>query len=454
MRPLRPVFLWSSGISRFRKPHIYRRSHPISGHYAWSGRTWLTTTNMTRSSIVRTFPECGFKELDVSQRVEEETVPDYKADRFYPVRLGEVFKSRYQVVAKLGYGTASTIWLCRDLQEEIFLTLKICIRKRDAADVNNEVTVSQYLRTIDAEHPGKDLLRLVIDNFQINGPHGVHDCLLFSPLGISFTKFRSLFPEKGLNKVLLQQTLQLVLLGCDFLHQAGVVHTDLSPNNLLLGVHDASIFSEIEKNELEHPSDRKTLPDRIIYLSQPMPLTFGSLYICDFGAAKLGDRFSEDVMPGVYRAPEIIMGLEWDCKIDIWSVGVMIWDLFEGGRLFRAMKDGQLNDEQHLAEIVSLIGNPPKKFLERSEKCREYWDAEGNWIAATPIPQQSLESREKRLEGKDQELLLRFVRKILCWLPDDRPAAQDIFEDEFLVQHYPIVQSDDAGSQAASQGTN
>jgi hypothetical protein len=48
--------------------------------------------------------------------IEEETVPDYKAEGFYPVRLGEVFNSQYQVVAKLGFGTASTIWLCRDLK--------------------------------------------------------------------------------------------------------------------------------------------------------------------------------------------------------------------------------------------------------------------------------------------------------------------------------------------------
>lgn len=41
------------------------------------------------------------------------------------------------------------------------------------------------------------------------------------------------------------------------------------------------------------------------------------------------------------------------------------------------MKDGHLNDELHLAEMVSLMGPPPKQFLERSEKCRQYWDGEG-----------------------------------------------------------------------------
>jgi serine/threonine protein kinase len=80
----------------------------------------------------------------------------------------------------------------------------------------------------------------------------------------------------------------------------------------------------MEKTELEHPSARKILPDRTIYLSQPMPITYGPLMICDFGAARIGERYTGDVMPGVYRVPEIIMGMEWDSKIDIWSVGVMV----------------------------------------------------------------------------------------------------------------------------------
>ncbi|KAK3900751.1 kinase-like domain-containing protein [Staphylotrichum tortipilum] len=400
---------------------------------------------MATSRTARIFPSDGFEAIPLGEEVEEETVPDYKGERFYPVQLGQVFQSRYQVVAKLGYGTASTIWLCRDLTEDRYLALKVCIRGHDATTVDNEVAVSQHIKSIDADHPGKQLLRVVLDQFHITGPHGAHQCLLFEPLGISFTKFRNRFPEGGLPVELLQQTLQLVLLGLDFLHQAGVVHTDISPNNILLGIHDISVFSDMEQHELEHPSPRKLLPDRTIYRSQTMPITYGPMTICDFGAAKMGDRHGGDVMPGVYRAPEIIMGLEWDSKIDIWSVGVMVWDLFEGRRLFGAIKDGHLNDELHLAEMVSLMGPPPKEFLARSDKCRKYWDAEGNWIAATPIPDQSLESRETRLQGQDKELLLAFVRKILRWLPEERPAAQDIYEHEFLVQHSNEPEEDEGG---------
>ena len=51
-----------------------------------------------------------------SRLLEEESFPWYGQEIFYPVRIGEVFKSRYQVIGKLGYGSVSTAWLCRDLE--------------------------------------------------------------------------------------------------------------------------------------------------------------------------------------------------------------------------------------------------------------------------------------------------------------------------------------------------
>jgi len=48
--------------------------------------------------------------------LEEETLPDYDVDEFYPVRIYERLYGRYLVLGKLGYGANSTVWLCRDLQ--------------------------------------------------------------------------------------------------------------------------------------------------------------------------------------------------------------------------------------------------------------------------------------------------------------------------------------------------
>lgn len=55
-----------------------------------------------------------FDVLPLHDLVEEETVPNYDPSKFFPIHLGAVLRSRYRVVAKLGFGTSSTVWLCRD----------------------------------------------------------------------------------------------------------------------------------------------------------------------------------------------------------------------------------------------------------------------------------------------------------------------------------------------------
>jgi hypothetical protein len=54
--------------------------------------------------------------ISAFKQTEEETLPKYSANAFYPTRLDEVLNDRYEVVAKLGYGVTATVWLARDLQ--------------------------------------------------------------------------------------------------------------------------------------------------------------------------------------------------------------------------------------------------------------------------------------------------------------------------------------------------
>lgn len=171
-------------------------------------------------SQILEIPSKEFKKLPVDLKVEGETVPKYRAGKFYPARLGEVFCSGYQIVAKLGFGTGSTIWLCRDLKyvlklppeflpfaeceahfsesEETFHTLKVCTT---GEDFSNEVAVSGRVRSIDAEYPGKARLRVTLDTFQIQGMYRSHHCLFFAPLGLTSTIFRTLFPNNAWKRI-------------------------------------------------------------------------------------------------------------------------------------------------------------------------------------------------------------------------------------------------------------
>lgn len=45
--------------------------------------------------------------------------------------------------------------------------------------------------------------------------------------------------------------------------------------------------------------------------------------------------------------------------------------------------------------------------------------------------------REHQFLGEDKQLFLRLLRRIFRWLPDDRPTAEELAYDDFLMQ--PIL---------------
>jgi hypothetical protein len=81
--------------------------------------TQLSVTAMVSvpPSPLRKFPTSGFVALNAAEKIEEEDVPSYIPEDYYPVYIGEVFNSRYQIMTKLGFGVNSTVWLCRDLRQ-------------------------------------------------------------------------------------------------------------------------------------------------------------------------------------------------------------------------------------------------------------------------------------------------------------------------------------------------
>jgi len=60
-----------------------------------------------------------------------------------------------------------------------------------------------------------------------------------------------------------------------------------------------------------------------------------------------------------------------------------MWDFLKAATCsLQKKKNGILDDQQHLAEMVSPLGPPPPEFLIRSKNCYQYWDSKG----IAPIP--------------------------------------------------------------------
>lgn len=57
----------------------------------------------------------------------------------------------------------------------------------------------------------------------------------------------------------------------------------------------------------------------------------------------------------------------------------------------------------------------------------------GKWIGAAPLPDYDLQSREDKLHGDEKQDFLRFLRRALCWLPEERATAKELLFDPWMM---------------------
>lgn len=57
-----------------------------------------------------------FGSILIDEPIEEELLPGDRLKYFHPTRPGEVLNDRFRTIAKLGYGTGSTVWLAENLE--------------------------------------------------------------------------------------------------------------------------------------------------------------------------------------------------------------------------------------------------------------------------------------------------------------------------------------------------
>ncbi|KAL5323729.1 hypothetical protein ACEPPN_008270 [Leptodophora sp. 'Broadleaf-Isolate-01'] len=76
--------------------------------------------------------------------------------------LGEVINKKYKVVAKLGFGSASTIWYCRNLATNKYAALKLYAYDLVAEDeIDNEAAICKHLSTGNPDYPGAMYVRTI-----------------------------------------------------------------------------------------------------------------------------------------------------------------------------------------------------------------------------------------------------------------------------------------------------
>ncbi|KAL2177538.1 uncharacterized protein P884DRAFT_299930 [Thermothelomyces heterothallicus CBS 202.75] len=78
--------------------------------------------------------------------------------------------------------------------------------------------------------------------------------------------------------------------------------------------------------------------------------------------------------------PEIIQGIGWDEKIDVWALGLVTWHLFQVESLFKTgFPSREESSPAHLARMIALLGPPPADLLDRGGETERFFEEDGTF---------------------------------------------------------------------------
>lgn len=185
---------------------------------------------------------------------DDEGADGYRKGGYHSVVVGEIYSNRYRVIAKLGWGHFSTVWLVQDLQcsQPRYMAMKVqksAPHYTEAAYDEIELLAEASKRANDLEWvaaqkgPYKDVLPCnpftgvvqLVDYFEHVGPNGKHVCMVFETMGPNVLALIKKYDFKGVPVDQVRKVAAHTLLGLDYLHRVcSIIHTDLKPENVLV----------------------------------------------------------------------------------------------------------------------------------------------------------------------------------------------------------------------------
>ncbi|CAD8140231.1 unnamed protein product [Paramecium octaurelia] len=190
---------------------------------------------------------------------------------------------------------------------------------------------------------------------------------------------RDTFSEQQAKMIMLQ-----VLQGLAYLHNKGIIHRDIKPNNIL------------NKN-LE-------------------------IKICDLGMAQNLKKLKPQtprIQNHSYRAPEVFLGQKYCSKVDVWSAGVLFIQL-----LFKSNPFQGSSEHSCFQQILKYCGTPQE----------ENWNGVTSLINYSTLIKEDPQPRilQTLLEKKMSPLLINLIDSMLTLDPSQRITAQDALQHPYF----------------------
>lgn len=215
----------------------------------------------------------------------------------------------------------------------------------------------------------------------------------------------------------LQRITKQILNALSFIHDLKLIHCDLKPENILI-----KSYSRCE------------------------------IKVIDFGSSCfIHDHLSSYVQSRSYRAPEVILGCRYDYKIDIWSLGCILAELFTGYVLFQ-------NDSVQglLSRVIGIIGPVPEYMMKEGRLVSNFFTREGLIYQEAGHDDEASEAKKPKDKRSDDDVKIHILvakkttlkKRLKCedahfvdfvrWLlevdPLKRPTAKEALTHPWLTE--------------------
>ena len=257
-------------------------------------------------------------------------------------------------------------------------------------------------------------VRLLDLFYTINDKNKIGQNLIFEFVPSNLDKYMK-FHQKINKDIPIQKIKKIskqLLLALNFIHKKYIVHRDLTPENILL-----------TKDE--------------------------NIKICDFGSSKIIKNFSKDshqnyysndnesiniikstpyTVSRFYRAPELFFGkCDYNSKIDIFSIGLIIGELFTLKTLFKGVDEGM-----QILEYINVLGMPDLNYLNQFNMPKCFKQFLKNYKPKKIFSLEEILKVNKTCNKKDIEEACDLLYNMLNWDYNERFSAEDCLKHKFF----------------------
>ena len=300
--------------------------------------------------------------------------------------------------------------------------MKIIENNKDYFDQSvDEIKLLRYINANCEDLDGKNLLKLI--DFFYHKEHLFIVTELLRDNLYEYSKYnREVEKKMYFNVPRLQRITKQILNALSFIHDLKLIHCDLKPENILI-----KSYSRCE------------------------------IKVIDFGSSCfIHDHLSSYVQSRSYRAPEVILGCRYDYKIDIWSLGCILAELFTGYVLFQ-------NDSVQglLSRVIGIIGPIPEYMMKEGRLVSNFFTREGliyqeagaedengvtgedkkkkekSVVSDDDLKINILVAKKTNLQKRmkcDDKHFVDFVRRLLEVDPLKRPTAKEALQHPWLTE--------------------